>query len=75
VAHEEVVTVEWFEVSWGVGFFLDHILASSEAVTIHRIAKKAFGIAVQGEKCFRARTAPNPAFCIPTSIDNVRHIF
>ena len=37
------------------------------------IAESALGIAVRGlAKCACAKTAPNPEFCMPTSIEVVR---
>ena len=46
--------------------------ASIAALMIHQVAKRALGIAASGEAYLIARTAPRPAFCMPTPIARVR---
>ena len=58
-----------------LGWERDQNSAKIEAVITHQVANKALGSAVSGEKCFKAKTVPNPAFCIPTWKTSVRHLF
>lgn len=63
-----------------IGFRSDMLAIQAFAFLLHQVArsgpemlchtlKTALGKAAMGAKCAVARAAPNPAFCMPTSIE------